>query len=50
MTLEKVTWITRIGSHGNSLMVLITKSARLLDLDRGDLVEITIKKVESEGE
>lgn len=40
---------TTIGLHGNSLVVNVTQGCRLLGIDRGDLVKITIEKVDEEN-
>ncbi len=34
----------KIGLHGTSLSVAITEGCRILGLDRGDVVEVTIRR------
>lgn len=36
----------RIGAAGTSLVVRITDAARMMGLDRGDVVKITLEKIE----
>lgn len=40
----ETTSIKAIAANGNGLMVSVTREARLLGLDRGDMVEITIRR------
>lgn len=42
----EVTATKKISPNGTGLAVLITKEARMLGLDRGDLVEITLRRVD----
>lgn len=41
---SEVTAVKTIAANGNGLMVSITKEARMLGLDRGDTVEIVIRR------
>lgn len=40
----------RIGAAGTSLIVRVTDAAKMLDLERGDPVQITLKKIEEDEE
>lgn len=42
MILEK---IKKVGKAGNSLVITLTKEFRVMDIDEGDLVKITVEKV-----
>lgn len=46
----KVTATKQVRQHGNSLTVNITKECDMIGVGRGDLVEVTIKKVGDEDE
>ncbi len=41
---EEATIKTTVARQGNSLVVFITEQARLLGIDRGDAVEVTIRR------
>lgn len=41
---EKWEGTKKITVHGNSFTVNITEAVRMLDLDRGDYVDVTIRK------
>lgn len=34
-----------IGTHGNSMIVRITGACRLLDVGKGDAVQVTIRRI-----
>lgn len=40
----EATVTTRVARQGNSLVVTITDQARLLGIERGDAVEVTIRR------
>ena len=42
--IDEWTGTKKIGLHGTSLSVAITEGCRLLGLDRGDVVEVTIRR------
>ena len=42
MILEK---IKKVHRAGNSLVITLTKELRVMDIDEGDLVRITVEKV-----
>lgn len=42
MILEKIKKVTKLG---NSLAIILTKELRVMDIDEGDLVKITVEKV-----
>lgn len=42
MILEK---IKKVSKAGNSLVITLTKELRVMDIDEGDLVKITVEKV-----
>lgn len=42
MILEKIKKVTKLG---NSLVITLTKELRVMDIDEGDLVKITVEKV-----
>ncbi len=44
---DQVDVTRKIGRAGNSLTVSITKEAQMLGLDQGDLVKITLERVNS---
>lgn len=33
-----------VGTHGNSMILRITPACRLLDLEKGDAVEVTVRR------
>lgn len=41
---EEITCTKTVAANGNGLMVSITKEARILGVDRGDVVEIVIRR------
>lgn len=45
--MDRVEATRKIGRTGNSLIVLITREAEMMGLDRGDLVKITLERVDS---
>lgn len=47
--MEETTTTKVITSTGNSLIIKVTDECRLLDLDRGDIVELTIRVKERMG-
>lgn len=46
--MNKVKATKMVRQHGNSLTVNITKECDMIGVGRGDLVEVTIKKVDEE--
>lgn len=46
------TWttITTVRQHGSSLTAVITQGCRLLKIAKGDLVKVTIEKVDESEE
>lgn len=40
-----VTATKKIGPNGTGLAILVTKEVRMLGLDRGDLVEVTLRRI-----
>ena len=42
MILEKIKKVRKLG---NSLVIALTKELRVMDIDEGDLVKITVEKI-----
>lgn len=44
--IDRLEIIGRISAHGNSLNINVTREVKLMGLGRGDLVKVTIERVE----
>ena len=44
--MDKITATKKVRNSGHSLVLFVTEECKMIDVDRGDIVEVTIKKVE----
>lgn len=44
--MDKITATKKVRTSGHSLVLFVTEECEMIDAGRGDIVEVTIKKVE----
>lgn len=44
--MDKITAIKKVRNSGHSLVLFVTEECSLIDVHRGDIVEVTIEKKE----
>lgn len=44
--MDKITATKKVRNSGHSLVLFITEECKMIDVERGDIVEVTIGKIE----
>ena len=44
--MDKITATKKVRNSGHSLVLFITEECKMIDVERGDIVEVTIEKIE----